>query len=71
MISCLVAGLFDTPLTSSFTEDVVEYFTRTQAFPHRFGHPKEYSDLVLHIIQNKMINGEVLSIDGGLIIPSY
>lgn len=67
----LIAGLFSTPLTSSFTEEVVDYFTRAQAFPYRFGHPKEYSDLVLHIIQNKMINGEVLSVDAGLIVPSY
>ncbi|XP_034249451.1 3-hydroxyacyl-CoA dehydrogenase type-2-like isoform X2 [Thrips palmi] len=64
------AGLFATPLTSSIPDDIKEFLEFCQAFPHRFGEPIEYSDLALHIIKNKMINGEVLSIDGGLSLPA-
>lgn len=66
----LSLGLFLTPLTEFMPEDIREFLTFCQAFPHRFGKPQEYSDLALHIVQNKMINGEVLNIDAAFVIPS-
>ncbi|XP_034249450.1 3-hydroxyacyl-CoA dehydrogenase type-2-like isoform X1 [Thrips palmi] len=69
-VATISPGLFATPLTSSIPDDIKEFLEFCQAFPHRFGEPIEYSDLALHIIKNKMINGEVLSIDGGLSLPA-
>jgi hypothetical protein len=35
-------------------------------FPQRFGTPEEYADLVLHIVDNEMLNGEVIRLDGAI-----
>lgn len=69
-VATISPGLFTTPLTSSIPDEIKEFLEFCQAFPHRFGEPREYSDLALHIIQNKMINGEVLPIDAGFVLPS-
>lgn len=69
-VAAISPGFFNTPLTGSLTPELVSFLTRCQAFPHSFGPPKTYSELALHIIQNKMINGDVISIDAGLVLPS-
>jgi NAD(P)-dependent dehydrogenase (short-subunit alcohol dehydrogenase family) len=38
----------------------------TIPFPHRFGQPQEFAALVLHMIQNRMLNGTVIRLDGAL-----
>ncbi len=45
-------------------EEVQESLAQQAPFPKRFGRPEEYSKLVLHIIDNQMINGEVIRLDG-------
>ncbi|XP_026284864.1 3-hydroxyacyl-CoA dehydrogenase type-2 [Frankliniella occidentalis] len=70
-VATISPGLFSTPLNSSLSDEVEEFLVRCQSFPHRFGKPVEYSELALHIVQNKMINGDILSIDGGLVLPTY
>ncbi|KAK3919815.1 3-hydroxyacyl-CoA dehydrogenase type-2 [Frankliniella fusca] len=70
-VATIAPGVFSTPLTDSLTEEVKEFIIRCQSFPHRLGKPSEYSDLALHILQNKMINGDILSIDGGLVLPNF
>ncbi|XP_072176211.1 3-hydroxyacyl-CoA dehydrogenase type-2-like [Diadema setosum] len=64
---CTVApGLFDTPLLASLPEKVRAFLARTVPFPSRLGAPDEYAHMVLSIIQNPMMNGEVIRIDGAL-----
>jgi NAD(P)-dependent dehydrogenase (short-subunit alcohol dehydrogenase family) len=40
--------------------------SRQPAFPQRFGRPEEFAELVAHVIENRMLNGAVLRLDGGL-----
>jgi len=63
---CLDSGLFDTPMTQSLHEKMIGYLKSRVLFPKRLGHPSEYASLVEHIIQNKMLNAEVIRLDGGL-----
>ncbi|KRY43501.1 Dynein heavy chain, cytoplasmic [Trichinella spiralis] len=65
----IAPGLFNTPLTSFLPEKVRQFFGRLTPYPHRFGEPVEFGHLVKSVIENPMINGEVIRIDGGLRMP--
>ena len=58
--------MFSTPLLNALPEKVREFLARTVPFPSRLGLPDEYGHLVESIIQNPMMNGEVIRIDGAL-----
>ena len=62
----MFVGLFDTPLLASLPEQVKNELGRTVPFPARLGQPSEYALLVESIINNPMMNGEVIRIDGAL-----
>jgi NAD(P)-dependent dehydrogenase (short-subunit alcohol dehydrogenase family) len=47
-------------------EQVQDSLAATVPFPARFGRPEEYAALVLHVVQNPMLNGSVLRLDGAL-----
>jgi NAD(P)-dependent dehydrogenase (short-subunit alcohol dehydrogenase family) len=68
LIRCvtIAPGLFDTPLFSTLGD--AERIELTAAVPHprRLGEPEEYAALVLHAIDNAMLNGEVIRLDGAL-----
>lgn len=59
-------GLFDTPLLASLPEKVKASLAKTVPNPSRLGDPDEFAHLVQHIILNKMLNGEVIRLDGAL-----
>ena len=64
---CTVApGLFDTPLLASLPEAVKIELGRTIPFPHRLGSPDEYAHVVQSLLENPMMNGEVVRVDGAL-----
>lgn len=64
---CTIApGLFLTPLLQSLPAEVQESLGRQVPFPSRLGQPAEYAAMVLHITQNKMLNGEVIRLDGAI-----
>lgn len=64
---CTIApGLFDTPLLQSLPEKVRNFLAKSVPFPSRLGAPDEYAHLVQFIIENPMINGEVIRLDGAL-----
>ena len=63
------SGLFDTPLLAMLPERVVRYLEQLVLFPQRFGDPDEFAHLVQTITENKMMNGEVIRLDGGLRMP--
>ncbi|KHJ43339.1 oxidoreductase, short chain dehydrogenase/reductase family protein [Trichuris suis] len=58
-----------TPLTSMYPEKVQKFFQRLTPYPPRMGEPSEFAHLVQCVIENPMINGEVIRIDGGLRLP--
>jgi NAD(P)-dependent dehydrogenase (short-subunit alcohol dehydrogenase family) len=62
----LAPGLFDTPLMAGLPEKARISLGEQVPFPSRLGYPEEYADLVLHVLGNRMINGEVIRLDGAL-----
>nr|CAI5856768.1 unnamed protein product [Callosobruchus analis] len=62
----IAPGLFRTPLLASLPEKVIAFMERSVPFPSRLGDPAEYAQLVQSIIENPMINGETIRIDGAL-----
>jgi NAD(P)-dependent dehydrogenase (short-subunit alcohol dehydrogenase family) len=64
---CTIApGLFDTPLLAALPEDAREALGKTMPFPQRLGRPEEYARLACAIAENRMLNGEVIRLDGAL-----
>ncbi len=67
---CTIApGTFDTPLLSGLPAPAREALERTIPFPRRLGRPDEFAALAVHIIENEMLNGEVIRLDGALRMP--
>jgi NAD(P)-dependent dehydrogenase (short-subunit alcohol dehydrogenase family) len=62
----IAPGLFDTPLLGGLPAEARESLGAAVPHPARLGDPAEYASLVLHIIQNEMLNGEVIRLDGAL-----
>jgi len=64
---CTIApGLFETPLLQGLPEKVRTFLAKSVPFPQRLGDPKEYAMLVQSIIENPMLNGETIRLDGAL-----
>jgi NAD(P)-dependent dehydrogenase (short-subunit alcohol dehydrogenase family) len=67
---CTIApGLFDTPLLAGLPEEARRALGEQVPFPPRLGRPDEYARLACHIAENRMLNGEVLRLDGALRMP--
>ena len=62
----IAPGLFDTPLLASLPEDVKTALGAMVPFPKRLGRPSEYALLARQIIENPMLNGEVIRLDGAI-----
>jgi NAD(P)-dependent dehydrogenase (short-subunit alcohol dehydrogenase family) len=62
----IAPGLFDTPLLGSLPEQVKQGLGAQVPCPPRLGRPEEFAALVCHIVQNDMLNGEVIRLDGAL-----
>ena len=62
----IAPGLFDTPLLAALPEAARQSLGQQVPFPSRLGRPSEYAALVKHIIENEMLNGEVIRLDGAL-----
>lgn len=62
----IAPGLFETPLFASLPEKAREALGKMTPFPQRLGKPSEYAQLVQSIIENSMLNGEVIRLDGAI-----
>jgi NAD(P)-dependent dehydrogenase (short-subunit alcohol dehydrogenase family) len=62
----IAPGIFDTPLLAGLPEQVRQGLASTVPFPPRLGRPEEYAALVRHVVENDMLNGEVIRLDGAL-----
>lgn len=62
----IAPGIFDTPLLAALPEAARQSLGQQVPFPSRLGRPSEYAALVKHIIENEMLNGEVIRLDGAL-----
>jgi NAD(P)-dependent dehydrogenase (short-subunit alcohol dehydrogenase family) len=65
-VVAIAPGLFETPMLQGLPSNVQESLATSVPFPSRLGRPAEYAALVLHLCQNRMINGEVIRLDGAL-----
>ena len=65
-MAAIAPGLFLTPLMGSLPEAARDSLGTQVPFPSRLGDPSEYADLAIHIVENRMINGEVIRLDGAL-----
>lgn len=65
-IMTIAPGIFETPMVSGMAEKVQESLVKMTLFPGRLGRASEFAMLAAHIIENPMLNGEVIRLDGGL-----
>ena len=64
---CTIApGIFETPMLAGLPPEVQESLGKSVPFPPRLGRPDEYAALAQHIVENEMINGESIRLDGAL-----
>ena len=62
----IAPGIFDTPMMAGLPEAARESLGKQVPFPSRLGGPEEYAALARHIIGNRMLNGEVIRLDGAI-----
>lgn len=62
----IAPGVFETPMMQAASEKVRQPLLEQSVFPKRFGRPEEFATLVEHVVENQMLNGCVLRLDGGL-----
>lgn len=65
----IAPGLFDTPLLAALPEDARAALGAGVPFPQRLGQPSEYAQLAVQIVENPMLNGETIRLDGALRMP--
>lgn len=65
-VMTIAPGTFDTPMMSEMPDAVRESLARQVPFPSRLGQPDEYAALAQHIVENQMLNGEVIRLDGAI-----
>jgi len=65
----IAPGLFDTPLLAGLPEPARQALAANIPFPRRLGRPPEYAHLARSIIENGMLNGEVIRLDGAIRMP--
>jgi NAD(P)-dependent dehydrogenase (short-subunit alcohol dehydrogenase family) len=62
----IAPGLFRTPLFDTLPDDVIASLGASVPHPQRLGEPEEYADLVMHVVNNPMLNGETIRLDGAI-----
>ena len=62
----IAPGIFETPMLAALPEDAKDSLGKQVPFPPRLGRPEEYAALAKHIVENQMLNGEVIRLDGGI-----
>ena len=65
-VMTIAPGIFDTPMLQGMSEEVRTSLGQQIPFPPRLGRPDEYAALVRHIIENEVLNGEVIRLDGAI-----
>ncbi len=65
-VMTIAPGIFETPMMAGLPQDVQDSLGRGVPFPPRLGRPQEYAALVQHIVENVMLNGETIRLDGAL-----
>ncbi|MCC6918071.1 MAG: SDR family NAD(P)-dependent oxidoreductase, partial [Alphaproteobacteria bacterium] len=65
-VMTIAPGIFKTPMMANMPQEVQDSLGAAVPFPPRLGEPAEYAALALHIVENQMLNGEVIRLDGAI-----
>ena len=65
-VMTIAPGIFETPMVGQVPKEIAESLARMVPFPPRLGRPDEFASLVLEIVRNAMLNGEVIRLDGAI-----
>jgi NAD(P)-dependent dehydrogenase (short-subunit alcohol dehydrogenase family) len=65
-LGTIAPGIIDTPLLGTLNEEIREALAASVPFPKRLGLPDDYASLVVEIVGNGYLNGEVIRLDGAL-----
>ena len=65
-VMAIAPGIFRTPMVATMPEEVQQSLAAQIPFPSRLGKPEEFADLVVHIVENPMLNGETIRLDGAI-----
>jgi NAD(P)-dependent dehydrogenase (short-subunit alcohol dehydrogenase family) len=65
-VVAIAPGIFDTPMLAAMPDQVRASLGAQVPFPSRLGHPTEYAALVRHVVENRMLNGETIRLDGAI-----
>lgn len=65
----IAPGIFGTPMIFGMPQEVQDSLAASIPFPSRLGRPEDYAKLVRHIVENDMINGETIRLDGAIRMP--
>jgi len=68
-VNTIAPGLFDTPLLAALPQEARQKLGAGVPFPQRLGQPTEYAQLACHVVENRMLNGETIRLDGALRMP--
>lgn len=69
-VMAVAPGYFGTPMVNGMPEEVLDSLVASTLFPHRLGLPEEYARLVLSILDNPMLNGSTIRLDGAVRMPA-
>ena len=65
-VMTIAPGIFETPLLAGLSGEIRESLGQQIPFPSRLGKAGEFAALARHILENRMLNGEVIRLDGGI-----
>jgi NAD(P)-dependent dehydrogenase (short-subunit alcohol dehydrogenase family) len=65
-VMTIAPGIFETPLLAALPKEAQESLGKQVPFPSRLGKPEEYAQLAKHIVENEMLNGETIRLDGAI-----
>ena len=68
-VMTIAPGLIGTPLLLNMPQEVQDNLAGQVPFPHRFGKPEEFADLVMHIAENRKLNADTIRLDGAMRLP--
>jgi NAD(P)-dependent dehydrogenase (short-subunit alcohol dehydrogenase family) len=65
-VLAIAPGIFRTPMVHALPQEALDSLGASVPFPKRLGEPDEFAELVLHMVRNRYLNGEVVRLDGAL-----
>src|SRR5215475_3178043 len=65
-VLAIAPGIFRTPMMHVLPQEAQDSLGASVPFPRRLGEPEEFAELVLHMVRNRYLNGEVVRLDGAL-----